>query len=37
MNGVFWNSDGFRDPKNFRFISDLTKEHNMFRDLPNGY
>ena len=27
--GAFWNSDGFRDPKKHRFISDLTKEHNL--------
>ena len=29
MKGVFWNSDGFKDPKKQRFISDLTKEHNL--------
>ena len=28
MKGVFWNYDGFKDPKKHRFISDLTKEHN---------
>ena len=26
MKGMFWNSDGFKDPKNHRFTSDLTKE-----------
>jgi len=29
MKGVFWNSDGFKDPKKYKFISDLTKEHNL--------
>jgi hypothetical protein len=29
MKGIFWNCDGFRDPKNHRFISDLTKEQNL--------
>jgi len=29
MKGVFWNSDGFKDPKKHKFISDLTKEHNL--------
>ena len=29
MKGVFWNSNGFRDPKKFRFISDLSKELNL--------
>ena len=29
MKGIFWNSDGFRDPKKHRFVSDLTKEHNL--------
>jgi hypothetical protein len=26
MRGVFWNSDGFRDPMKHRFVSDLSKE-----------
>ena len=26
MKGVFWNCDGFKDPKKHRFISDLTRE-----------
>ena len=26
MKGIFWNSDGFKDPKKHRFITDLTKE-----------
>jgi len=29
MKGVFWNSDGFKDPKKHKFILDLTKEHNL--------
>ena len=29
MKGIFWNCDGFKDPKKHRFISDLTKEHNL--------
>jgi hypothetical protein len=29
MKGVFWNNNGFRDPKKFRFISDLSKELNL--------
>jgi len=29
MKGVFWNNDGFKDPKKHKFISDLTKEHNL--------
>jgi hypothetical protein len=26
MRGVFWNSDGFRDPMKHRFVSNLSKE-----------
>jgi hypothetical protein len=29
MRGVFWNSNGFKDPKKHKFISDLTKENNL--------
>jgi hypothetical protein len=29
MKGIFWNSDGFKDPKKHRFISDLTKEQDL--------
>jgi exonuclease III len=29
MKGIFWNCDGFKDPKKHRFISDLTKEQNL--------
>jgi exonuclease III len=29
MKGVFWNSDGFKDPKKYKFISDLTKENGL--------
>jgi hypothetical protein len=29
MKGFFWNSDGFEDPKKHRFISHLTKEHDL--------
>lgn len=29
MKGVFWNCDGFRDPKKHRFVTDLTKEFNL--------
>lgn len=29
MRGIFWNSDGFRDPKKHKYISDLTKENNL--------
>lgn len=29
MRGVFWNSDGFRDPMKHRFVSDLSKEHTL--------
>jgi hypothetical protein len=26
---IFWNSNGFKDPKKHRFVSDLTKESNL--------
>jgi hypothetical protein len=29
MKGNFWNSNGFKDPKKHKFISDLTKENNL--------
>jgi hypothetical protein len=29
MRGVFWNSNGFKDPKKHRFISDLTREQDL--------
>jgi hypothetical protein len=29
MKGVFWNCNGFTDPKKYRFLSDLTKEKNL--------
>jgi hypothetical protein len=29
MRGVFQNNNGFKDPKKHKFISDLTKEHNL--------
>src|SRR6266540_5723739 len=29
MKGIFWNCDGFKDPKKHHFISDLTKENNL--------
>ncbi|KAL5675241.1 hypothetical protein ACJX0J_011372, partial [Zea mays] len=29
MKGIFWSSNGFKDPKKHRFISDLTKEQNL--------
>ena len=35
MKGVFWNSDGFKHPKEHKFISDLTKEQQLdFIALP---
>ncbi|PWZ23951.1 hypothetical protein Zm00014a_037299 [Zea mays] len=27
--GIFWNCDGFGDPKKHRFVADLTKEYNL--------
>jgi hypothetical protein len=29
MRGIFWNSEGFKDPKKHRFISDLTREQDL--------
>jgi hypothetical protein len=29
MKGIFWNSDGFKDPVKHKFVSDLTKEQNL--------
>jgi hypothetical protein len=29
MKGVFWNSNGFIDPKKHKFVSDLTKENDL--------
>jgi hypothetical protein len=29
MKGIFWNSNGLRDPKKLKHISDLMKEHNL--------
>jgi hypothetical protein len=29
MKGLFWNCDGFRDPKKHRFIFDITREQNL--------
>jgi hypothetical protein len=29
MKGVFWNCNGFRDPKKHKFVSDLTKVSNL--------
>jgi hypothetical protein len=29
MRGVFWDCNGFKDPKKHRFISDLTREQNL--------
>ena len=29
MKGIFWNCDGFKYPKKHKFISDLTKEHQL--------
>jgi hypothetical protein len=29
MRGIFWNSNGFKDQKKHKFISDLTKENNL--------
>jgi hypothetical protein len=29
MRGIFWNRNGFKDPKKHKFISDLTKENNL--------
>jgi hypothetical protein len=29
MKGIFYNSNGFRDPKKHKFVSDLTKENDL--------
>jgi hypothetical protein len=29
MRGIFWNSNGFKDPKKHKFVSDLIKENNL--------
>jgi hypothetical protein len=29
MRGIFWNSNGFKNPKKHKYISDLTKENNL--------
>jgi hypothetical protein len=29
MRGVFWNCNGFKDPKKHRFVSDLCREQNL--------
>jgi hypothetical protein len=29
MKEILWNSNGFKDPKKHRFISELTKEQNL--------
>lgn len=29
MKGIFWNSDGFKDPMKHKFVSDLAKEQNL--------
>jgi hypothetical protein len=29
MRGIFWNNNGFKDPKKHKFVSDLTKENNL--------
>ena len=29
MKGIFWNCNGFADPKKYKFLSDLTKEKNL--------
>jgi exonuclease III len=29
MKGVFWNTNGLKDPKKHKFISGLTKEHDL--------
>jgi hypothetical protein len=30
MRRIFWNCNGFHDPKKYKFISDLTKEQNLY-------
>jgi hypothetical protein len=29
MRDIVWNSNGFKDPKKHKFISDLMKENNL--------
>jgi exonuclease III len=29
MKGISWNTNGLKDPKKHKFISNLTKEHNL--------
>jgi hypothetical protein len=29
MRGIFWNSNGFKDPKKYKFVGNLTKENNL--------
>jgi hypothetical protein len=29
MRSIFWNSNGFKDPKKHKYISDLTKENSL--------
>jgi hypothetical protein len=29
MKGIIWNSNGFRDPKKHRYVSDVTREQNL--------
>ncbi len=29
MKGIFWNCNGFKDPKKHKFIFDLTKEQQL--------
>jgi hypothetical protein len=29
IRGIFWNSNGFKELKKHKFISDLTKENNL--------
>jgi exonuclease III len=29
MKGIYWNTNGLRDPQKLKHISDLTKEHNL--------
>lgn len=29
MKGIFWNCNGFRDPKKHRFVADMTKDFDL--------
>jgi hypothetical protein len=29
MKGIFWNCNGFKDPKKHRFVADLTREQEL--------